>query len=486
MKKQLIAFLQRGHHTSLDDDDKTALNREGQARNNRLLLGALMVVGLFALLYMTLTSQNPSAPERQEAPHFGEVIDQEYASDDAQSAAKLNEANLQTLSKDVDTLRRQNQTLIDQNQTQTRAMKSARTTWEQEKAELVNKLKRATEQLAQAAKSRHLGTAQVGAPLLGDRPPPSGPAPFSTARDPFDYPEPHYASTLRFDSATEAGQLPTLVTPPTHTPTGIDTFVIAPPKGKHKRSAKNYVPAGSFVTAVMTGGAEANAGVSGESATSPVLFTMLNGGFLPNGHHTKLKGCTMTGSAYGDMSSSRGIVRGDRLSCIRKDDSVLDIPIEATVFNFGKNGIAGTAIMRNSNIIQSAGIAGVLTGLGHVATGLSQTQSTSALGSTTSVDPSKSGLNVLGSATSEVASKLSEYYLKLAEKYHPDIELRQGAVVNIVFLKGFPLYDTEQYTKTMNADKAKTVEAVTTLTANPAAALINATHQSLGRVTGTH
>ncbi|ASI93381.1 hypothetical protein BSZ05_26365 (plasmid) [Vibrio mediterranei] len=82
------------------------------------------------------------------------------------------------------------------------------------------------------------------------------------------------------------------------------------------------------MTAVMTGGAEANAGVSGESATSPVLFKMLNGGFLPNGHHTKLKGCTMTGSAYGDISSSRGIVRGDRLSCIRKDGSVLDIPLK--------------------------------------------------------------------------------------------------------------------------------------------------------------
>ncbi|MEZ9974470.1 TrbI/VirB10 family protein, partial [Vibrio lentus] len=98
-------------------------------------------------------------------------------------------------------------------------------------------------------------------------------------------------------------------------------------------------------------------------STSPVLFEMLNGGFLPNGKHTKLKGCTMTGSAYGDISSSRGIVRGDRLSCVRKDGSVLDIPVEATVFNYGKNGIAGTAIMRNSKIIQSAGIAG---GLGRI------------------------------------------------------------------------------------------------------------------------
>ncbi|NOI26891.1 TrbI/VirB10 family protein, partial [Vibrio mediterranei] len=152
--------------------------------------------------------------------------------------------------------------------------------------------------------------------------------------------------------------------------------------------------------------------------------------------------------------------------------------------NFGKNGIAGTAIMRNSKIIQSAGVAGILTGLGNAATGLSQTQSTSALGTTNSVDPSKTGLNILGTATSEVAAKLSDYYLKLAEKYHPDIELRQGAVVNIVFLKGFPLYDTEQYAKAMDAAKASAQSQVTTLTASPAAALLNAANQNLGRATG--
>ncbi|ASI93430.1 hypothetical protein BSZ05_26640 (plasmid) [Vibrio mediterranei] len=489
LSERLQAFLKRGEHSDLDSEDKTALNQSGQARNNLLLIGALIVVGAMTTGYVLMTKRK--APQVvQAAPSFGEVLDEEYASDDAQSAARLNEANLQTLSKDVNTLRSQNETLIEESQTQTKAMKSARTAWEKEKADLVDKLKLATEQLEQAVANgvaHDMDSAQDRALGQGLDDPSSRPAhqtPFSTGRDPFEYPQPHYEDSARFEEASGTSELKTLVPGAPLTPTGIDTFVIEQPKNRHKRSAKNYVPAGSFVTAVMTGGAEANAGVSGESATSPVLFKMLNGGFLPNGHHTKLKGCTMTGSAYGDISSSRGIVRGDRLSCIRKDGSVLDIPIEATVFNFGKNGIAGTAIMRNSKIIQSAGVAGILTGLGNAATGLSQTQSTSALGTTNSVDPSKTGLNILGTATSEVAAKLSDYYLKLAEKYHPDIELRQGAVVNIVFLKGFPLYDTEQYAKAMDAAKASAQSQVTTLTASPAAALLNAANQNLGRATG--
>ncbi|MFZ3532926.1 conjugal transfer protein TraB, partial [Vibrio harveyi] len=34
---------------------------------------------------------------------------------------------------------------------------------------------------------------------------------------------------------------------------------------------------------------------------------------------------------------------------------------------------------------------------------------------------------------------LADYYIKLAELYHPIVEVNPGAVVNIVFLEGFPL-----------------------------------------------
>ncbi|MGF1916703.1 conjugal transfer protein TraB [Vibrio splendidus] len=476
MKKALHQFFSRGQNESLESEEKALLNEQGQSRNNIILLVLLgIVIAGFGLFWVLSNKSVPTPPHA--APSLGAVLDDEYTRDDAQSAQRSNELTLEQLAKQVKGLREQNARLLDQSNAQEDKANAAALTWEQEKSALATELKDAVQRLDTA-----VTTASNPPPSLGGDASSLGGEgnTFSTDVDPFDYAPPRYAPTRRYEDNQTTSSMQTLVQSEGSQPTGIETFII-PTKTRNKRTDENYVPAGSFVTAVMTGGANANAGVSGQSSTSPVLFEMLNGGFLPNGKHTKLKGCTMTGSAYGDISSSRGIVRGSRLSCVRHDNSILDIPVEATVFNFGKNGIAGTAIMRNGKIIQSAGIAGILSGLGNAATGMSQTQSVSALGSTSSVDPSKMGLNVLGSATSEVASKLSDYYLKLAEQYHPDIEIRQGAVVNIVFLKGFPLYDTTAYTQEMKRAEEQR-NAVKTITSNPIAALAGAAGQSLGKV----
>lgn len=231
------------------------------------------------------------------------------------------------------------------------------------------------------------------------------------------------------------------ITPPA-TQNGIDSFALnwESPEDNlpKKRTPENYVPAGSFVTAVVTGGADANAGVNGQGDTVPMVFQTINPGILPNGKPSKLNNCTILGAAYGEISSSRGIVRTTRLSCIF-DDEIIDIPVEATVFNYGRNGIRGTAIMKNGKIVQMAGISGILTGLGETGQALSQTTSNSALGSTSTVNGSDALLNLAGSASASVGSKLADYYIKLAEQYHPIIELNPGNTVNIVFLKGFPL-----------------------------------------------
>lgn len=207
----------------------------------------------------------------------------------------------------------------------------------------------------------------------------------------------------------------------------------------YRRTIDNYVPTGTFVTAIVTGGADTNAGVLGQGDTTPVVFQTFHEGILPNGQKSRLNDCTITASAYGEISSSRGIVRTDRLSCIFENGDILDVAVKGTAFNFGRNGIRGTTILKNGEIVQMAGIAGILTGIGETGEALSQTTSTSALGSTSSVTGQDAALNLLGNATSSVGSKLSDYYIGLAELYHPIVEINPGAIVNIVFLEGFPL-----------------------------------------------
>ena len=176
-----------------------------------------------------------------------------------------------------------------------------------------------------------------------------------------------------------------------------------------------------------------------EGDTAPIIFRATNKGFLPNGHQSHLKDCIITASTYGEVSSSRGIVRTDKLSCIFKSGQILDIPVRGTAFNFGRNGIRGTTVMRNGKIIQMAGISGFFTGLGDTAQAMSRTISESPLGTTSTVDPSKALQNLGGSALKSIGSKLADYYIGLAEQYHPIVELNPGNVVNIVFLDGFPL-----------------------------------------------
>ncbi|CDT33108.1 Protein TraB (fragment) [Vibrio crassostreae] len=171
------------------------------------------------------------------------------------------------------------------------------------------------------------------------------------------------------------------------------------------------------------------------------------------------------------------MARTHTLSCIR-DGRILDIPVQGTVFNFGRNGIRGTSILRNGKIVQMAGIAGILTGLGETGAGLASTTSTSALGSTSSINSEDVGLSLLGNATSEVGSKLSDYYIALAELYHPFIEINPGGIVNIVFTKGFPLDDEEAIKRyvdhqTKEQEQAKPDTLLETITLNPLAAEVN-------------
>jgi len=227
----------------------------------------------------------------------------------------------------------------------------------------------------------------------------------------------------------------------------------------HLKTAKNYVPTGTFCRARLLGGAEAQAGVDAQGDTSPILFKLLNNCYLPNGQHSMLKGSLVTAAVYGKLASERGIVRLDRLSYIRKDNSILDIPVQGTAFDIGgKNGIHGIPILKNGKIIQMAGLSGILGGLGESAKQFASTQSVSPLGTTTSIDSSKIMPYALGSGTSSAMSKISDLYIKLAEQEQPVIELNAGAIVDLVFLKGFPITDEDkiqQYQSSVDDKRSK-------------------------------
>ena len=206
------------------------------------------------------------------------------------------------------------------------------------------------------------------------------------------------------------------------------------------KNPTNYVPAGTYVKAVVLEGADASAGVTSQANPTPMLFRILEQGTLPNHGKSHLKDCVATSAAVGDISSERGEIRLERLSCTKDNGQIIEMPVEATVAGpDGKNGIRGVPLWRESALLQRAFMAGTLSGISN---GVSQSYTSNSLspfGSVQTVNPNKILQFGLANGVGSAAEKLAEYNIKRAEQFHPVIQLSAGTLVDLVFLKGFYL-----------------------------------------------
>lgn len=209
-------------------------------------------------------------------------------------------------------------------------------------------------------------------------------------------------------------------------------------------SPAHYVPSGTFVRAVVLGGADADASVNGQSKNNGVmLFKLLQPGTLPNGQRSHLQGCFVTASSYGDISSERAYVILDRISCAQSGQSIIDKAVTGWAFFGGKVGIKGVPLMRDNKIMQWAGISGAMSGIASAAQYAQSVQSINPLGSAITVPSTSVAPYAAYGGASKAAEVLSNYYVKRAEQYHPVIQVGSGNLVTIVFKDGFFLEPDE-------------------------------------------
>jgi len=450
-----------------DFETGNEINSKNEKRNN-----VFSIAAFFTLLLIGFAAYELTRPPIQVAPvseiiDFTEIVEEDFTTKDNQSALSEQQAELIAQQIKIDKLtsamaglKEQTDNSAKMQQESFRAFESKLSTYfEQSKEDVQKSMNALAENMALKGSKNDNGESAVTLNSHSE---------FGTYPR---GPRPSVGETVEYDDdfSYQPSQKQSF------TLSGIDSFDFTweqAEEDKKRRTIENYVPTGTFVTAVVTGGADTNAGALGQGDTVPMVFQTLNEGILPNGEKSRLKNCTITASAYGEISSSRGIVRTNRMSCIFKNGEIIDLPIKGTVFNFGRNGIRGTTILKNGKIVQMAGISGILTGIGETGKSLSSTTSTSALGSSSSVDPSSAGLNLLGNASSSVGSKLADYYIKLAELYHPIVELNPGNVVNIVFLAGFPLdaLGIEEYEEEIaqeNKQESSSNQILDVITNNP-------------------
>lgn len=209
---------------------------------------------------------------------------------------------------------------------------------------------------------------------------------------------------------------------------------------KPKKNPDSFVSAGTFAEAIMLGAADASAGVQAQSNPSPMLFRVIADGTLPNHQKSHLKDCVVTAAVVGDISSERGQIRLERMSCTFPNGEIVEQPVEGTVFGMdAKSGVRGNPVWREGALLGRAAVAGTLSGLGSAIAETYTTNSISPLGTTQTVN--NGDIFKFGAAhgASNAMEKLAEYNIRRAEQYHPVIQLSAGQSVDIVFLKGFYL-----------------------------------------------
>ena len=224
----------------------------------------------------------------------------------------------------------------------------------------------------------------------------------------------------------------------------------APPQGEAPetipvaRPTADYVPAGSYAEAVVLAGADTSASVQAQGDPRPVLIRLTSPayGAAVDGvaERSEIEGCTVTGAAYGDLSSEKVYVRLQTMACAGDaPGTVIETPVSGFVAGAGKAGIRGPVVSREGALVQRAFLSGLFSGFGQGANQAFRPQAVLAGGGTATFentdldDISRAGL---GAGAGTAGEQISDYLIRRAEQYQPVIQLAAGTPVTVVFLEG--------------------------------------------------
>lgn len=204
-----------------------------------------------------------------------------------------------------------------------------------------------------------------------------------------------------------------------------------------------YLPTGTFVKGVLLSGLYAPTGVNARKDPFPVVLRIQDEAIMPNLKRADVRECFLTLSGYGDLSSERALLRGDTLSCIANDNSIIETKFPSyAVGEDGKAGISGKLITRNGRALRNAMMSGFAAGLSDSF----QTERVQKLDLTgqkedtyTQAFSQETLNNGLFNGASKALDKLADYYMSMAEQTFPVIEIDAGREITVTLTQGATL-----------------------------------------------
>lgn len=137
-------------------------------------------------------------------------------------------------------------------------------------------------------------------------------------------------------------------------------------------SVKNYLPAGTFVSAKILGGVDVSTSPSAKQHPQPMLLELTGQARLPSHQIVDIAHCRVTAQTWGDLSAERAYARTDNLSCVLPSGKIVDTKIQAFIVDeTGKNGLRGDVVARHEGaMITQAFLSKFISSLGGVGTSL--------------------------------------------------------------------------------------------------------------------
>ena len=218
---------------------------------------------------------------------------------------------------------------------------------------------------------------------------------------------------------------------------GVDVVDVNRPM---QQSDVDFIPAGSFAKVVLLSGFDAPTGGQAAQNALPVVMRVKSFMHMPNDFQDNLKECFITGSGYGDLASERVFVRTERLSCIFKNNRVIEKKIKGHLVGEDASfGMRGKLVSKQGALLARSFVAGMFSGLGNSVAAQSQMMQASPLGTVTTIDPARAEQAALGSGISTSTGKIADFYLQQANLIFPVIEVAAMRIGEVFLVEGIHL-----------------------------------------------
>ncbi|MFA6038265.1 MAG: TraB/VirB10 family protein [Legionellales bacterium] len=211
----------------------------------------------------------------------------------------------------------------------------------------------------------------------------------------------------------------------------VQTFVLE--ESSLSKTPDEYIPLGSFAEAILLNGLDASTASSASSNPLPVLLRLTSDAVLPRHFKGQMKTCHVVAGAYGELSTTRVMMRLETITCVNLKGEIFESVIEGYVTgDDGRVGVLGTLRDDTGPLLNKSFAAGLLGGLGQGISESTGSTSTSALGTVTTYDTNEIFKLGLGEGASSALDRLAQYYIERAEQIYPVIQVAPGRIITLV------------------------------------------------------